>query len=651
MNCLFDRAARLFFVPTSCFALVCCSLLAVEGNDAFAQEVIYENDFDELAAGPYTDDDLDAGWDEPVFNDGVTEGRVSVVNGAEAFGGTGSALSIFFPADLAGTNATGAQWRFEFGESYEEAFLSYRVRFAPGFDFVRGGKLPGLAGGSAPTGSRQATGFNGWTGRLMWRTDFNGVSGEPQQLTTFGISYAKHTTSGFTQDGRQEDRTFFFNADGNRTEFVSDQWYQITQRIKMNTPGVFDGIQQIWVDGNLVLDESDLQFRLTDQFSIDQVYFSTFFGGNDDWRTSKDETIYFDDFVVSVVDDEPSDIVEEVPPPTDGPLLVPEIFPTLAAALEAASPGETITLSGELTESVVVRKSVRIEGTPGTVLGGENPEKAVIAISADGVELSGFGISGGLRGIQVFSDRENVLIEDMFISNAQSVGIFVSAGSNGLRILNSQSRDNGGDGIRVSKSADISVVDCVANDNGGRGYRIALCDDAVIAGNNALGNNSHGFQMRGERLDVSENQSLRNRLRGFAIEGGSGHVVFDNLARDNGSHGFGFDGSVGSSVIENRSRDNLSSGIRFSGGANGNLVDGGSVTGNASYGVQIGDSDGNEVIGLFVANNDRFALLIDSRSSGNFITENIFEGNGDPDRASILDRGDENVISDENTFR
>ncbi|MDB2686497.1 hypothetical protein N9Y42_04740 [Mariniblastus sp.] len=265
-----------------------------------ARQVIYQNDFDQHSAGLYTRELLDGDWNDPRFNDGVDEGRVTIVNGQEAFGGTGNSLAVAYPEDQVGTKETGAQWQLELDGEYEEAYVSYRVQFAEGFDFSRGGKLPGLAGGSAPTGNAPAEGDNGWTGRLMWLSDFTGEPGEPEQLVSQAISYAKYTDSGFNQDGRDEDETHWIDPDGDRTEFNSGVWYQITQRVVMNTPGVSDGVIQVWLDGVLVHDQTDVLFRTVDDLKIDQVYFSTFFGGGEGWETTKDETVFFDDFEVSV---------------------------------------------------------------------------------------------------------------------------------------------------------------------------------------------------------------------------------------------------------------------------------------------------------------------------------------------------------------
>lgn len=603
--------------------LTCC-LFGMSGILS-AQTVLYQQNFDARAAGPYDDDDLDEDWDEPPFNNGVTEGRVSVVSGAEAFGGTGSALAVDYPANVHGTRETGAQWQLEFDESYEEATLSYRVRFSPGFDFVRGGKFPGLAGGSAPTGSTLATGFNGWTGRMMWRTDFNGTSGQPQQLTTGGITYTKHTTSGFTGDGRQEDRNRWMNPDGSNTVMVADRWYKITQRIVMNTPGEFDGIQQIFLDDVMVINEQNLRYRLDDSFAIDQVYFSTFYGGNADWRTSKAEVAFFDDFVVTVPSSEPTDPGSN----DDGLLLVPSEFPTIGDALVAANDGDTIQFAGEHSENVIVDKSVCVKGEPDAVLFPEVATRGTIIIDADNVELKDFKVCGGRQNVVVRSGNEHVIIDGLFARDATTTGILVQSGSHDLTIKNSEIRDAEGDGLRISACDNVILDDVYSHRNGGHGFRLVSSDHAMFTGTRTFMNGLHGYDLDGDGLMLLTNSSLRNGLRGFEFDGGTDHFLFNNLAKDNQSHGFAFDGSTHSLIFDNRARFNGSSGIRVWSGSNNNVLDDNNTTGNGAHGILVGESHGNSIINSFVFENLRSGILMTSSTTGNSATSNVVRSNLD----------------------
>lgn len=52
--------------------------------------------------------------------------------------------------------------------------LHYEVRFAPDFDFAKGGKLPGLFGGEAPRGCLPEELSLGFSARLMWRAQGGG---------------------------------------------------------------------------------------------------------------------------------------------------------------------------------------------------------------------------------------------------------------------------------------------------------------------------------------------------------------------------------------------------------------------------------------------------------------------------------------------
>jgi len=270
-------------------------------HSASDAQVIYFNDFDQYTyKKTYKETDLDNDWNT-AWSSGVKERRVKIEKGWQAYGNNGSCLAIKYPGNKYGTRGTGAQWQHELGGSYDDVMLSYSVKFKRGFDFVKGGKLPGLAGGTAPTGTTAATGTNGFTSRMMWLTSHTGNPGSPKQKTTNAISYAKYFRSGYDLDGKDEDETYF-STSGSLTELKSNVWYDITQRVKMNDPWTNNGIIQIWVDDVLVVNKQNVRFRTNGSFGIDKVYFSTFFGGGWSWRTSKWETAYFDNFIVTALD-------------------------------------------------------------------------------------------------------------------------------------------------------------------------------------------------------------------------------------------------------------------------------------------------------------------------------------------------------------
>jgi hypothetical protein len=154
-------------------------------------------------------------------------------------------------------------------------YLRYYVRFAPGFDFVKGGKLPGLYGGTEVSGGRIPDGTNGFSTRFMWRTGGQGeVYAYLPSSTEFGTSLGRGSFS-----------------------FTPGKWHCLEQQVVLNDPGVANGIVRAWLDGALVYENRALVYRTARSLQIEGVFFSTFFGGGDaSWAPNRDWTADFAHF-------------------------------------------------------------------------------------------------------------------------------------------------------------------------------------------------------------------------------------------------------------------------------------------------------------------------------------------------------------------
>jgi hypothetical protein len=196
-----------------------------------------------------------------------------------------SVLRVTYPAGSAspqvarlGAPLGGAQFLATLGRSPKASRkLRYFLRFSPGFDFVKGGKLPGFYGGTANSGGE--TGYDGFSSRLMWREQ------------GYGEVYAYLPSS----DG-------YGSSLGRRTwQFRPGVWHEVEQELRLNQPGQANGSIQIWIDQQPVFKAEKLKFRSTTKLKIDGVFFSTFFGGSDrSWATPK--TVYIDFAEFSMVD-------------------------------------------------------------------------------------------------------------------------------------------------------------------------------------------------------------------------------------------------------------------------------------------------------------------------------------------------------------
>jgi len=148
---------------------------------------------------------------------------------------------------------------------------------------VRGGKLGGLGGGEDNSGGHKPDGTDGWTARIVWRSEGRAAH------------YLYHPDQ---QD--QYGDVLLYTVDGEQQYFQPGTWHHLTQRVHINTPGKHDGILQAWFDGALVVDRHDIRYRDVDTFAVDRFLFDPFFGGSDEtWSTTRDEYIFFDEIVVS----------------------------------------------------------------------------------------------------------------------------------------------------------------------------------------------------------------------------------------------------------------------------------------------------------------------------------------------------------------
>ncbi len=201
----------------------------------------------------------------------------------------GQVLRVRYPAGSASPSVSrknnvsigGAQFFADLGMSPTNTLrLSYYLRFSENFDFVKGGKLPGLFGGTEVSGGENPDGTNGFSTRFMWRKNGDG------ELYAYLPSSKKYGTS----IGR-----------GN-WQFVPGKWHHLEQEVKLNQPGSNNGRVTVWLDGKKVLDEREITFRTTDALKIEGIFFSTFFGGGDtSWATPKDVEVDFAKFSINEV--------------------------------------------------------------------------------------------------------------------------------------------------------------------------------------------------------------------------------------------------------------------------------------------------------------------------------------------------------------
>lgn len=202
-------------------------------------------------------------------------------------------------AEYIANTASGRNGGFLFDKEFEpveKAMLEYRVKFDKNFTWAAGGKLPGLGGsslsgnGTIPSGCVSRTSNNsknGFSCRLMWRTN-RGHTAAPKLVV-----YVYHPNR--PQDCGED---FFIVKD-----IKKDRWYTIRQYIELNTPGQNNGILKIYIDDKLLVNKSDMQYRLAgkEQVKLNSLIMNTYRGGaatDPVWWSPNTDYTYFDDIKV-----------------------------------------------------------------------------------------------------------------------------------------------------------------------------------------------------------------------------------------------------------------------------------------------------------------------------------------------------------------
>lgn len=221
----------------------------------------------------------------------IRDGKLTITHDPHAVGmqsGSGFHANVFRPA--------------------ARAVLAYEVFFPENFEWVKGGKLPGL--GIGPGAEHAATGAQ-WSAdcgsfRVMWRERGQAIgylylplhiSPNKKRDGTIHIQKQAFEKAAGRSLGKPAGIDLWFDTD-KPMFFKRGKWNSVRMELCLNTTGVFDGRIKLTVnDETRVL--NDVLFRKKDDVRINMLIFASFFGGSGaEWRAKKAEAISYRDFEV-----------------------------------------------------------------------------------------------------------------------------------------------------------------------------------------------------------------------------------------------------------------------------------------------------------------------------------------------------------------
>lgn len=160
-----------------------------------------------------------------------------------------------------------------------EYTLNYDVLFENDFEWVKGGKLPGLAPTNYTTGCKDPN-PNGWSVRMMWRR-----LGEPVLYI-----YDQNRANRCGEDAHSG------------VQFAKNTWQPLSVHVRVNQPASASNAEMsLYLAGKRIAHVANAQLRGAEGSAtlINQFIFHTFFGGSDDtWSPSKNVHARFDNIAV-----------------------------------------------------------------------------------------------------------------------------------------------------------------------------------------------------------------------------------------------------------------------------------------------------------------------------------------------------------------
>ncbi|KAJ3746474.1 hypothetical protein DFH05DRAFT_1395121 [Lentinula detonsa] len=180
-----------------------------------------------------------------------------------------------------------------------EIVMSYRLMLQSDWEWVKGGKLPGVFGGVGDlaygcSGGRKDNRESCFDVRLMWRSKGAGElyvylpSTEQNRERLLAVPPLSH-----------ENPDYGFSVGRGAFSIPVGRWMSVAIRVKLNTVGYEDGEIELWIDGISVISVTKLTLRQSEKSRLKGMHFQTFFGGKlcnkPDWASPRDQRAWFAD--------------------------------------------------------------------------------------------------------------------------------------------------------------------------------------------------------------------------------------------------------------------------------------------------------------------------------------------------------------------
>jgi parallel beta-helix repeat protein len=237
---------------------------------------------------------------------------------------------------------------------------------------------------------------------------------------------------------------------------------------------------------------------------------------------------------------------------------VPENFPTVQEAIDAAEPGDTILVgTGTYQENLVITKSLSLKGEGKylvTLRAADPQSPSILVKDEENVALAELTITGGSDGLRIIGSGS--LTANDIIVEGNGTGIYPGpfarlelasskvSGNHGdglillgqAEVRDSEISGNGYQGLKVWSSGSTKIHDNEISGNGGEGLFVGQGSIEVL-GNMISENGGEGIEIWGEAWATIQRNRISNNLDGILVWGEAQATISNNTISDSDRDG------------------------------------------------------------------------------------------------------------------
>ena len=337
-------------------------------------------------------------------------------------------------------------------------------------------------------------------------------------------------------------------------------------------------------------------------------------------------------------------------------------YSSIDTAVDAVTAGGIVSaVAGTYTEQVSINHNLKLVGAGAetTIIDGDGDDVLTITSAVTNVEVSGFTITNGNKGIYAPNSFSNAMINihDIVVTNNEGEGIYFNGAlESTLTFTNVTVTDNDDDGIYLSgdsaslSDTTVTITGGEISNNDGNGIYVnnlisgsTLTIEGVMIGDDENGNSDNGIYVNNASNSTiniqNENTISWNGGNGVYLcaEGqcyDTNITIDDNDIKNNGEWGvnfyyIGLDNDSSTVDISNNTIDENDAGgiyIAETGSMEdpeGTLeitIDDNDITNNAGPGIWLGDVTGVAITNNFISGNgsgETTGIVVNS-ATGNF---------------------------------